>query len=86
MAKVCDILGIRTAVGNTVSHSNIKTKRKFFPNLQTKKMYFPEKDMWFTTKLSTKALRTINKIGVGSTLRKAKEKGTLSKGLLYLLD
>lgn len=86
MARVCEILGKRTRVGNNVSHSNIKTKRKFYPNLQIKKIYYPEKDLWFVMKLSTQAMRTFSKIGVGPTLRKARDKGTLSQRLVSLLD
>ena len=51
-------------VGNSVSHSNIKTKRRFYPNLQTKKFYIPEEDKWITLKVSTAALRNINKNGI----------------------
>lgn len=86
MAKVCDILGKKTQVGNNVSHSNIKTKRKFYPNLQYKKLYYPEKDLWFMTRISTQAIRTINKLGVDATLRKAKNRGTLSVDLRLLVD
>ena len=48
-------------VGNNVSHSNRKTKRKFYPNLQTKKFYVPETGEWVILKVSANALRTINK-------------------------
>lgn len=65
-------------MGNNVSHSNIKTKRKFYPNLQKKKFYIPEEDKWVTLKVSTSTLRTINKNGISSVLRKAADKGTLN--------
>lgn len=77
MAKVCQITGKRPQVGNNVSHANNKTKRKFFPNLQKKKFYLPEEDKWITLKLSTSAIRTINKNGITAVLKKAKEKGHL---------
>ena len=64
-------------VGNTVSHSNIKTKRRFYPNLQTKKFYIPEEDKWITLKVSTAALRNINKNGITACLKEAREKGFL---------
>lgn len=66
-------------VGNKVSHSNIKTKRKFYPNLQTKKFYVPEEDKWITLKVSTAGIRTINKKGITAALKEAKEKGYLDK-------
>jgi len=64
-------------VGNTVSHSNIKTKRRFYPNLQTKRFFIPEEDKWITLKVSTSALRTINKNGISSCLKEARAKGFL---------
>ena len=64
-------------VGNTVSHSNIKTKRRFYPNLQTKKLYITEEDKWITLKVSTAALRNINKNGITACLKEAREKGFL---------
>lgn len=64
-------------VGNTVSHSNIKTKRRFYPNLQTKRFYIPEEDKWITLKVSTSSLRTINKKGISACLKEAREKGFL---------
>ena len=64
-------------VGNSVSHSNIKTKRRFYPNLQTKKFYIPEEDKWITLKVTTTALRNINKNGITACLKEAREKGFL---------
>lgn len=77
MARVCQITGKRPRVGNNVSHANNKTKRKFYPNLQKKKFYIPEEDRWVTLKVSTTAIRTINKNGISSVLKKAKQKGIL---------
>lgn len=76
MAKVCQISGKRPRVGNNVSKSNNKTKRKFYPNLQRKRFYLPEEDRWVTIKVSTSILRTINKRGITSVLKEAREKGT----------
>ncbi len=64
-------------VGNNVSHSQRKTKRKFYPNLLTKKFYIPEDDMYVTLKISASALRTINKKGISACLKEAREKGYL---------
>ena len=63
-------------VGHTVSHSNIKTKRRFLPNLQTKRFYFVEEDRWIIMKLSTDAMRTINKNGLASVVKELRAKGT----------
>lgn len=78
MAKVCEITGRRPRVGNNVSHANNKTKRKFYPNLQTKRFFIPSTGEWITLKVSTSALRTINKNGIENTIRKSYEKGTLT--------
>lgn len=75
MARVCDLTGKRPRVGNNVSHANNKTKRKFYPNLQKKRFYIPEEDAWVTLKVSTSALRTINKNGITAVLKKAVEQG-----------
>ncbi len=64
-------------VGNNVSHSNRKTKRKFYPNLITKKFFIPENEEFITLKISTSALRTINKKGISACLKEAREKGYL---------
>jgi large subunit ribosomal protein L28 len=64
-------------VGNNVSHSNRKTKRKFYPNLVSKKFYLPEEDRFITLKISTSALRTINKKGISACVKEAREKGYL---------
>lgn len=77
MSRVCQITGKRPRVGNNVSHSNIKTKRKFLPNLFTKRFYIPEEDKWVTLKVSSTALRTINKNGISAVLKKAKENGNV---------
>ncbi len=76
MAKICQISGKRPRVGNNVSKSNNKTKRKFYPNLQRKRFYLPEEDRWVSIKVSTSILRTINKRGITSVLKEAREKGT----------
>jgi large subunit ribosomal protein L28 len=77
MAKVCDITGKRPRVGNHVSHANNKTKRKFYPNLQKKRFYIPEEDAWITLKVSTSAMRTINKNGISAVLKKAEQEGRI---------
>ena len=76
MARVCQVTGKKPVVGNSVSHSNIKTKRRFLPNLQTKRFYYAEENRWVTLKVSTDALRTINKNGLATILRELKAKGT----------
>ncbi len=75
MSRVCEITGKKPQVGNNVSHAKNKTKRKFYPNLQKKRFYIPEEDKWITLKVSTSALRTINKKGITAVLKDARKKG-----------
>jgi large subunit ribosomal protein L28 len=75
MSRICEITGKKVMSGNNVSHSKRRTKRKFYPNLMTKKFYIPEEDRYVTLKVSASALRTINKNGILATLKKAKEQG-----------
>ena len=77
MSKVCQITGKKVVSGNNVSFSNRKTKRKFLPNLQTKKFYIPEENKWITLKVSSAAIRTIDKNGISATLADARSKGFL---------
>ena len=75
MARVCQVTGKIPVGGNKVSHSNIKTKRRFLPNLQKKRFYLAEEDKWVTLKLSTDAIRTINKKGLFSVVKELRAKG-----------
>jgi len=77
MSKVCDLTGKRAIKGNHVSHSNVKTKRRFNPNLQLKKFYIPETGEWITLKVSTSAIRTIAKNGMGKVIHDFLTKGRI---------
>ncbi|MEO1517064.1 MAG: 50S ribosomal protein L28 [Bacteroidota bacterium] len=76
MSKVCQLTGKRPITGNNVSHSNRKTKRRFLPNLHKKRFYIPETDQWVTLKVSAKAIRNINRLGIYAYLKKLERKGT----------
>jgi len=75
MSRVCQLTGKRPKSGNNVSHSHKKTKRRFLPNLHKKRFYIPETDQWITLKVSTKALRNINKLGIYECIKRAKKNG-----------
>ena len=77
MSRVCEITGKKVMVGNNVSHSNKRTKRKFYPNLFKKRFYFEEEDRWVSLKVSAAGIRIIDKKGLGVALKEAKEKGFL---------
>lgn len=71
MSRVCQITGKKAMVGNNVSHSNIKTKRVFKPNLHTKKFFVPEIGEWVVLKVSAKGMRGMSKNGVLNSMIKA---------------
>jgi large subunit ribosomal protein L28 len=75
MSKICQVTGKRAIVGNNVSHSKRRTKRKFYPNLFIKRYYLPEEERWISLKVSTSGIRLINKKGLTAVLKEAKEKG-----------
>jgi large subunit ribosomal protein L28 len=75
MARVCQITGKHPVSGNSVSHSNIKTKRRFLPNLQTKRFFLAEEDKLVTLKVSSEGLRTINKNGLYNVIKKLRANG-----------
>lgn len=77
MSRICMITGKRMMVGNKVSHSNVKTKRRFYPNLQTKRFYLPDEDRWVTLRVTADGIRHINKKGIATCLKEAREKGFL---------
>jgi len=79
MARVCELTGKRPRVGNNVSHANNKTKRRFYPNLQTKRFFVPEEGKWITLKVSTKAIKTINARGISAVLKESREKGIYTR-------
>ncbi len=75
MSKVCQLTGKRPISGNNVSHSNRRTKRRFEPNLHKKRYFIPEINKWVTLKVSAKAMRNINKLGLYEYLKKLERKG-----------
>ncbi|MED5363082.1 MAG: 50S ribosomal protein L28 [Bacteroidota bacterium] len=77
MSKVCQITGKKALVGNNVSHAMNKTKRRFEVNLIKKRFYLTDQEKWITLKLSTSALKTINRKGLSAVLKEAKVQGVL---------
>ena len=78
MSRICQITGKRPRRGHNVSHANNKTKRWFCPNLQKKRFFLPSEGRWITLKLSSSAIRTIDKYGVEAVIKKAKKKGVFT--------
>ena len=64
MARVCQVTGKGPMVGNNVSHANNRTKRRFLPNLQYKRFFLENENRWIRLRISTSALRLIDKLGI----------------------
>lgn len=79
MSKICQITGKKAMVGNNVSHSKRRTKRKFNVNLFTKKFYWVEQEIWIQLTISAAGLRTINKLGLDAAIKEAASKGYLTE-------
>ncbi|GAB4289054.1 MAG: 50S ribosomal protein L28 [Marinilabiliales bacterium] len=79
MSRICQITGKKVMIGNNVSHSKRRTKRKFYPNLFDKKFYLEEEDRWIKLRVSAAGMRTINKNGLKKALEQAKAKGFITK-------
>lgn len=79
MSRVCELTGKKAMTGNNVSHALNRTKRKFNVNLTKKRFYIPEEDKWITLKVSTSALKNINKNGIAATIKEARAKGFLKQ-------
>ena len=77
MSRICELTGKRAMFGNNVSHALNRTKRRFNVNLIKKRFYIPEEDKGVTLKISTSALKTINKIGIQAAIKEAKIEGFL---------
>ena len=72
MTKVCQVTGKRPRSGNNVSHAKNKTRRRFLPNLHKRRIWVPSEERYVTLKLSAKALRLIDKLGIEAVLEKMK--------------
>ena len=68
MARECEVTGKKPMVGNHVSHANNKTKRRFLPNLQRRRLWVDSENRWVSLRISTAALRLIDKKGIDAVL------------------
>jgi large subunit ribosomal protein L28 len=75
MARVCQVTGKGPMVGNNVSHANNKTKRRFLPNLQSRRFWVESENRWVRLRVSAHALRTIDKNGIESVLADMRARG-----------
>ncbi|MBL7922064.1 MAG: 50S ribosomal protein L28 [Bacteroidia bacterium] len=78
MSRICQLTGKKAMGGNHVSFSNVKSKRQFKVNLKRKRFFVPETGEWITLRVSTSALKNINKKGISACLKEAKANGILA--------
>ena len=72
MSKRCELTGTTVMTGNNVSHANNRTRRRFLPNLQKKRIWIPEEKRFITLKITTKAMKTLDKKGYVAMLKELK--------------
>jgi large subunit ribosomal protein L28 len=77
MARVCEVTGKRPMVGNNVSHANNKTKRRFLPNLQNRRVWVESENRWVTLRVTAAGMRTIEKRGIDAVLADMRTAGTV---------
>ena len=75
MARVCDITGKKPQLGNHVSHANNKTRRRFLPNLQSRRFWVESENRWVRMRVSQHGLRTIDKKGIDEVLADLRARG-----------
>jgi len=75
MSRVCEVTGKKALVGNRVSHSNRKTKRRLEVNLRNKRFWFEEEGRWIRLRLSARAMRLIDKRGLADVVREMRARG-----------
>ena len=78
MSRICQLTGKKAIKGNKVSHSNMKSRRQFKVNLKRKRFFVPETGEWVTLRVSTSAIKNINKKGISACLKEAKSNGLLA--------
>ncbi len=75
MAKVCVVTGKKPITGNRVSHANNRAKRRFEPNLHEKRFWVPSENRFVKLKVSSRGIKTINKLGIEAVLADLRKKG-----------
>jgi large subunit ribosomal protein L28 len=75
MSRICQVTGKKPMSGNNVSHANNRTKRRFLPNLQSKRFYIPSEDRWVRLKVSARGIKTITKNGIEAVLKDMRARG-----------
>jgi large subunit ribosomal protein L28 len=73
MSRICEVTGVGPISGSSISHAHNKSKRRFLPNLQQKKIWVQELNKFVSVKLTTRAMRTITKKGTADLAKLVRE-------------
>lgn len=75
MSRICQVTGVRTRYGNNVSHANNKTRRRWQPNLTSKRYWFEEENRWIRLRISAKGIKEVDKRGLAVVVREMRQRG-----------
>ena len=75
MTRECEVTGKKPVAGNNVSHANNRTRRRFLPNLHNRKFWVESENRWVSMRISSAALRTIDKLGIDAVIAKMRSEG-----------
>lgn len=75
MSRICQVTGKRSSVGHNVSHAKNRTKRRFLPNLQMRRFWVPAEKRWVKLRVSTRAIKIIDKVGIERVLADIRARG-----------
>ena len=75
MSKICQVTGKKPRFGKQLSHSHRRSSRRWDPNVQTKRYYLPSEKRWIKLRLSTKAIKTIDRRGIESVVAEMRRNG-----------
>ncbi len=75
MSRICQVTGVRTRYGNNVSHANNKTRRRWQPNLTSKRFWFEEENRWIRLRISAKGIKEVDKRGLAVVVREMRQRG-----------
>jgi len=75
VSRICQVTGVRTRYGNNVSHANNKTRRRWQPNLTSKRFWFEEENRWIRLRISAKGIKEVDKRGLAVVVREMRQRG-----------
>ena len=75
MSRICQVTGVRTRYGNNVSHANNKTRRRWQPNLTSKRYWFEDENRWIRLRISAKGIKEVDKRGLAVVVREMRARG-----------